>query len=449
MLWFHPVGVISVIMGKNLSMSRSLGLLLATCFWAVTGWAAAEPYGYPIDDPFVATVVGTPDADRAKFTLHVPTKRDSLTVFKDREVPDYLFYEAKLRYSYALQDKAAPLVFLIAGTGGAYNGGHVSAQAKAFYSAGFHVVSLSSPTIPNFVVAASKTSVTGHAVHDAEDLYHVMELIQAKLLKKTQITDYFVTGYSLGGFNAAFVSWLDAQRKVFNFKRVLLINPPVSLYSSISLLDRMLENIPGGVDNFAAYYKGIVSEFGKIYVRAERLDLSEDFLYQVYSALQPKNEQLAALIGLSFRFSSAHLVFASDIMNNYGYVKPKNVRFTRNTDPGVYREVIFRLGFTDYFHDYFYPYYKKLDPSLNRHRMVEEMSLTHIEDYLHNADNIYVMHNYNDLILESGEIDFFPRVFGERAKIYPTGGHLGNMEYKDNVEHMVNVFKSALNGQAL
>jgi len=430
-------------------MIRSLGLLLIACSWVVTGWAATEPYGYPFDDPFVATVVGTPDEDKAKFDIHVPTKRDSLTVFKDREVPDFLFYEAKLRYSYALQKKAAPLVFLIAGTGGAYNGGHISAQAKAFYHAGFHVVSLSSPTIPNFVVAASKTSVTGHAVHDAEDLYRVMELINTKLLKKTKITDYFLTGYSLGGFNAAFVSWLDEQRKVFNFRKVLLINPPVSLYSSISLLDRMLENIPGGVDNFPTYYSNIVSAFGKLYVRAERLDFSEDFLYRVYEALQPKNEELAALIGLSFRFSSAHLAFASDVMTDYGYVKPKNVRFTRNTDPGDYRRVVFRLGFTDYFHDYFYPYYKSLDPALDRHEVVEAMSLKRIEDYLHNADNIYVMHNHNDLILEAGEIDFFPRVFGERAKIYPTGGHLGNMEYKDNVAHMVDVFKSAVSGQAL
>jgi len=136
-------------------------------------------------------------------------------------------------------------------------------------------------------------------------------------------------------------------------------------------------------------------------------------------------------------------------MTDYGYVKPKNVRFTRNTDPGDYRRVVFRLGFTDYFHDYFYPYYKSLDPTLDRHRMVEESSLTHIEDFLRNADNIYVMHNHNDLILEAGEIDFFPRVFGERAKIYPTGGHLGNMEYKDNVAHMVDVFKSAVSGQEL
>jgi hypothetical protein len=41
----------------------------------------------------------------------------------------------------------------------------------------------------------------------------------------------------------------------------------------------------------------------------------------------------------------------------------------------------------------------------------------------------------------SGEIDFFRDVFGSRAKIYPTGGHCGNMAHRDNVAHMLSVFK--------
>ena len=33
-------------------------------------------------------------------------------------------------------------------------------------------------------------------------------------------------------------------------------------------------------------------------------------------------------------------------------------------------------------------------------------------------------------------------VFGSRAKIYPYGGHLGNMTYAANVAYMINVFKN-------
>jgi hypothetical protein len=59
---------------------------------------------------------------------------------------------------------------------------------------------------------------------------------------------------------------------------------------------------------------------------------------------------------------------------------------------------------------------------------------------LKSASKIEVMHNQDDIILEQGEIDFFPRVFGDRARIYPIGGHCGNMDYRDNVDHMVKVF---------
>ena len=56
-------------------------------------------------------------------------------------------------------------------------------------------------------------------------------------------------------------------------------------------------------------------------------------------------------------------------------------------------------------------------------------------------EKIEVMHNANDLILAPGEIEFFPREYRDRAKIYPKGGHCGNMDYPDNVAHMVNAFK--------
>ena len=49
----------------------------------------------------------------------------------------------------------------------------------------------------------------------------------------------------------------------------------------------------------------------------------------------------------------------------------------------------------------------------------------------------------DDLILQPGEIGFFTDVFGARAKIYPIGGHCGNMDYKANVDHMLSLFTDA------
>jgi len=424
---------------------KTLGVLVIAISWLGVANAAGESspgddsYQFPIHDRYKATVVGTPEAYQQKFP-EAPVKFDRLTVFPDREVPEFLWYEAELRYSHAFQDKPAPLIFLIAGTGGSYNGGKNHAMANAFYNAGYHVVSLSSPTLPNFIVSASKTGVAGHAVHDAEDLYNVMETIWNKFKGDIEVTDFHVTGYSLGGFNTAYVTWLDSQRKVFNFKTALLINPPVKLYNSISLLDRMLENIPGGVDNFDLFYSKMVNAFSVVYSRADRLEFGEEFLFKVFQELKPSGEELAALIGLSFRFSSAHLALTSDVMVDYGFIKPKNIELGRNSAPGDYRKVAMRLGFTDYFHRFFYPYYnEKLEAPVARREMIDSMSLETIEDFLRTSKNIYVMHNRDDIILEIGEIGFFEDVFGERATIYPFGGHCGNMQYPDNVAHMLSV----------
>ena len=127
-------------------------------------------------------------------------------------------------------------------------------------------------------------------------------------------------------------------------------------------------------------------------------------------------------------------------MTDYGYIKPSNVKLGRNSSRGEYAKVAIRLGFTDYYHHFFYPYYNaRLEKPISREEMINSMSLKAIEDYLRDSDKIYVMHNLNDLILETDEIDFFPRVFGDRAKLYPTGGHCGNMQYIDNVRHMLRV----------
>jgi len=415
----------------------SISLFLAT---GVAG-ATSESYGYPHQDPYVATVVGTPPEFRAVLPEKIPLKKARLTVFEGREVPESLWYEEGLRYSYALQKQAAPLVFLIAGTGGSHDGGKNQIMAKAFYQAGFHVVGLSSPTFANFIVSASETGVPGHAYRDAADLYRVMTLVRDELQSRIQVTGHFVAGYSLGGFNAAFVALLDEQRKAFNFEKVLMINPPVRLYSSVSLLDRMLENIPGGVDNFNQYYKSLVERLTQVYKRGDRLALSEDGFYKAYQELQFKNEELAALIGVSFRLTSADLALTADIMNDAGYIKPKNLRLTKYSSMQPYDKVAMRLGFTDYVHAFFYPHYKAKDPSLTRAGLIEEMSLADIEEYLRSATKIEVMHNEDDFILEPGEMEFFRRVFGERAKIYPYGGHCGNMEYRDNVAHMLSAMR--------
>ncbi len=230
-----------------------------------------------------------------------------------------------MRYSLVSQEKPAPLIFVIAGTGAGYNSEKMQVLQRAFFQAGFHVLSLSSPTHPDFIVSASRTGIPGHLLEDSQDLYRVMRLAWLDIQHEIEVTEFYLTGYSLGAAQAAFVSQLDGEQDDFHFTKVLLINPPVSLYSSTSILDDMLaNNIPGGTDKFPDFFDKVFHAFSEEYRHGEFVSFSGDFLYSAYKHRQPSDELLAALIGTSFRLSSANMIFTSDVLTNSGYIKPKN-----------------------------------------------------------------------------------------------------------------------------
>ncbi len=414
------------------------------------GAVTDDGYGYPIESGPAATVIGTPEDLRAKLPDEIDSRTLNLDTTGGVEVPDIFWYEDDLRYSAAFQDHPAPLIFTIAGTGAGYHDANSVLMQKAFYQAGFHVISFSSPTFQNFIVTASSTGVPGHTEWDARDLYRVMqEAWEVARQDGVEATEFFVTGYSLGGMNAAFVAKLDEERTMFNFKKVLMINPPWSLYNSVSKLDAMVNNIPGGLDKVNEFFDQIIYHFAVIAKKkaaeGKGSDLnitSSDFLRDVYQAYKPTDERLDALIGVFFRILYANMAFTSDVVSNAGFVVPKNVVLTTTSKLDTYSGVIHReTDFVTYFDDLFVPYFKAKYPELTRDDLIRELSLEPIEAYLASSEKIGVVTNANDIILDSEDLANLKRVFGDRIKVYPRGGHLGNMAYKENVAYMVDFFK--------
>jgi hypothetical protein len=407
------------------------------------GLTSSQAYDYPFSNPYVATVIGTPAQYGAPLPGKIKVKQLELRVFEDRKVPDVFWYQDTLKYSLAYQKEKAPLIFVIAGTGASYSTANMQLLQKAFYQAGFHVISLSSPTHPNFIVTASTSGVPGNIVDDSRDLYHVMERACEQVKHRIEVSEFYLTGYSLGGAQAAFIAQLDDEKGLFNFKKVLMINPPVSLYTSAGILDELLvKNIPGGMDGFNVFFKEMMGEFSEIYKVMGYLDLSGEYLYAVYKRRPQKDENLTALIGLVFRLSSTNMVFTSDVMSNSGLIVPKNRVLSSADSLTDYFKVTMRTSFIDYFDELFYPYFSARQPDVTQQALIEQASLKSIEDYLKTAKKIALMTNEDDFILAPGDIDFFRQVFQERAKIYPAGGHCGNMGYKDNIEYMIDFFEN-------
>jgi hypothetical protein len=293
------------------------------------------------------------------------------------------------------------------------------------------------------MVNASTSQMPGNSSEDAVDLYRVMDLAWQAARKKIKVTDFYLTGYSLGAAESAFVSKLDEEKGLFNFKRVLMINPPVSLYNSVGILDAMLEdNVPGGMDHFHAYFEKAMKRFGSFYKHHEALDFHDDFLYVMYNENNPPDSGMAALIGLSFRISSSNMLFSADVLHDSGYIVPQNLKLSGTDSLTDYGKVASRKSFIDYVDQMFYPYFSKADPGLTKAQLIKSTSLTAIEDYLKTAGKIGLVTNADDLILAKGEVDYLKQIFQARAKIYPTGGHCGNMDYKDNVAYMINFFSN-------
>lgn len=427
---------------------RLLLFFLLTCILPLlagaTGWASPAPYGYPIKNKFAATIIGTPVEFRAQLPRKIRTKTYELTVFSDRVTPDVLWYEQGLRYSLAYQRQRAPLIFVIAGTGAGYNSPKMITLQKMFFKAGYHVIALPSSTNPNFVATASSSMVPGNLESDSQDLYRAMELAWQQVRDCIEVSDFYLTGYSLGAAQAAFVGKLDDEKHLFNFKKILMINPPVSLYNSVTILDNMLEkNIPGGLDKFNEFFDSVFRGFSEVYREHDFINFNNEFLYAAYRDKNPTNERMAAIIGFSFRISSANMVFASDVMANSGFIVPKNVHLYRTSSLTDYAKVTFRVSFLDYFHELVVPFFKAKDPGVTEQTLIASLSLKSIEDYLRKSKKIGLVTNEDDLILAPGEVDYFRQVFGDRAKIYPTGGHCGNIDYKENVDYMIGFFSNS------
>ncbi|MCQ4240542.1 serine/threonine protein kinase [Stutzerimonas stutzeri] len=404
-----------------------------------------EEYGYPLSNPFEATIASTPPELRAE----VPADEDidqadySLRMHPEREftLPDNFWAVKRLTYRLARQPGAAPLIFIISGTGASYAAGKTESLKRLFYGAGYHVVQLSSPTSFDFIAAASRFATPGYSPEDAQDLYRVMQAVRAQQ-HDLPVTEFHLTGYSLGALNAAFVSQLDETRQSFNFKRVLLLNPPVNLYTSISNLNKLVQTRVEGIDSSTTFYELILEKLTRYYRQQGVIDLDAAMLFDFQqSPLRLSDEQMAMLIGSVFRFSSADIAFTSDLINRRGLIVPPGY----SIDEGTSLEPFFRRAllcdFDCYLTEQLIPMWRARQDGGGLPQMNQQVSLYALEDYLRGNPKIAVMHNADDLILGPGDLGFLRRTFGERMTLYPRGGHCGNLDYRVNARDMLEFFR--------
>lgn len=393
-------------------------------------------YNFPIKDSYVATAIGNSIIITEKAKQEIPLEIKEINLLKTRFIPEKLKYQEKYKFSLALQKRKAPLVFILSGTGAPATSIKTRYFQRIFYNAGYHVVGISSVMNSNSVVSLSYNKMPGNLIGDSIDLYRVMKIIRKNIETKVGIESYNLVGYSLGGTHSATLGFIDSKEKYFDFNKIFLINPAVNLYESAKLLDKMfdeatnknIEVILRKIDNLADSF----SQSGK------RIDINNP--QKIFEELKIEKDDLKLGVGLFFRLTSIEINFLSDAFNKRNVYSDGNIK--KYEDMTKYFRKINFANFEDYVKNLAYPYYKEIyGEKLNLSELEKIGGLKSIDGYLKNSKNIYVVTNEDELILSKDSLDYLKATFKNNIKVYPWGGHCGNMFYKENVDYMLSVMK--------
>ena len=398
----------------------------------------AFSYNFPIDDPYSATIIGSATMMTPGVSENIPLKVYEIQIKDKKDIPDVFWYASKFKFSFSKQkNKKAPLIFVLAGTGSDYNTTRVKFMQRIFHDAGYHTIAISSQMSQQFMISASSNSVPGLLLEDNKDIYKAMKLAYNKIKDQVEVTDFYIMGYSLGGSNAAVLSYIDEKEKVFNFKRVFMVNPPVDLYNSAVKLDKYLDDYTGGKTEGIEKLLNTTLAKVKGGLTSEYANIGADTIYNIVKGDILSDAEKEAYIGLAFRLASTDLNFISDFMTR-SYVYTKNPeKVNKYTNMKEYLKTVNFATFEDYVNKVGFPYYKKHNKDYSIEALKREASLKVIENYLRTSPKIAAVTNADELILNEKDFAFLKDVFKDRLVIYPKGGHCGNMFYKENVDVML------------
>ncbi|HEY8094621.1 MAG TPA: alpha/beta hydrolase, partial [Methylobacter sp.] len=339
------------------------------------------------------------------------------------------------------QNGPAPLIFIIPGLAGSAYSGSARFLAEWFADHGFHVVILPSPFNWDFTLAASVSGYPGYTQEDSKDLYAVMQRVldDVKTRYHARIGKIGMLGYSDGALYTAYLSKLDSEKRQIGIDAYLLINPPVDLFEAARKIDRMAdmgkEYGANQKTRLEAYAFGVLME-------AMKNDTGTlDYFANWDKRLRLNDRQIEYLIGKNFHDSVGDAIYVIDLANDLAVLKTPiswGFRSARLEEARSY-------SLMDYVETFVIPRLRRVGNKEMSLKALDKLnSMRGMKSTLENNQTVFLMHNLDDILVSAEDIAYLEKIFGDRAMIYPHGGHLGNLWYPENKEHILDVFKPLL-----
>ena len=405
-----------------------------------------QAYLFPVQEPNKATflsVVSELIVDNSfKRSIeyieidNIDSKREELPWLGDR-------MKADVGFSYHPNQKR-PLIFVLGGLGATEISGTNLFYQQVLYSQGFHVMSVASPFHWSFNMSQFPTATPGYSRLDRHQLYRVMKEAFEKASKdhSFEVSEFYLLGYSMGGLQSIFVAEWDQQEKYFDFQKVLAVNPPVDLYESASRLDSMF---PFWTKRSEAYQSRLQSKvFAYVRLLNDRYGkdgFTENVLLEEIEKLPFRQKDYKALIAKTFLETLSGTVLSSELVNDRGSF-PMN-RNHYSPQPAIIESE--KWNFVSYFEKILLPelYKRNWLYKETKEQIIKDMGLYSLEKFLKENQQIHFFHNSDDIIISQDSLRYLRSVVGEeRLKLYPRGGHLGNVWWPKNVQDLVLYFKN-------
>jgi hypothetical protein len=398
----------------------------------------AADYKYPYRDPYLATatsaMLGNDEATARVDSniLHVPglPGRNRLPTLEGRGDVSLAFYR---------QNRAAPLIFIVAGVGSNPYFGVGPYLASLFYQAGSHVVILPSPMNWNFALSASRSGAPGYAPEDARDLYDVMQKTLTILRDRYDVKPTVIRflGVSLGALEGAYLSLIDADEGKIGIATYLLINPPIDLHYAVKKIDEWTSLSkkfgPEISHELVSKALAIVDSFSD-----ERPDDPAVIARLAKKLAGFTTEELQYLIAESLQSQFYELIYVTQV------IQDQNVLPAPKDDVRKRLQEAKSFTLVDYYWKIAVPLWRKQlgDSQAEPESLLQRSSLAPIMDRLRNNSKVHILHNVDDFFAERKSIEALKETLGDQVTLYPYGGHLGNIWYPENKKTVLKILPS-------
>jgi pimeloyl-ACP methyl ester carboxylesterase len=401
---------------------------------------AAQDYQFPYHDPYFATItirllkshVATPRL----FSVDALPGRDQVPLLEGRGSVTLALYS---------QPRPAPLVYLIPGTGGMATDGSALWLAESFFQKGFSVLIAPSPLSWQFIIGQSSTAVPGYTPADATDLRRLFLKARAMAERNwgLRVTRAAVAGYSLGAVEAAYLMKAEREltdsRQALGIERVVMINPPLHLLRAIETVDELYDVGQRWSLSQRETLLGYTLDSG---AAALKRDIrSPGYFFGLDRLVRLSTVQSKFVIGNAFRQTLAEAIFASQQITDLGILTAPATRGSRS----VRQAQAAAIPFLHYIQKVVLPFWnKKLGQAVTTEELVSQGDLYAVKDFVTSDPAFRLLHNQDDFLTRPEHLSEFAEAMGDRAVVYPYGGHVGNLWHQTNLDDIFAMVKDLL-----